>query len=227
MVAGELYHSAEETLVQLRVRARELCQRYNLSRESDLAARRGLLAGAAGKGGESASIQPPFHCDYGFNLRFGESVFINFDCIVLDVCPVTIGDHTMLGPAVQLYTATHPMDAKLRRDAGAGPAGDHRLGLLDRRRGHPLSRGRGGERNSDRRGQRGDAQPPGRGVRGGESVPDHPPTDGVKPRPARTRLSSPGRGDSTSTRFPVTGCVKPSERACKKKRVSPGSAAPP
>ena len=51
----------------------------------------------------------------GRNIRLGERVFFNFNCVVLDVCPVTVGDFTLFGPAVQIYTATHPMDADLRR----------------------------------------------------------------------------------------------------------------
>ena len=60
-------------------------------------------------------MQPPFYCDYGSNILLGERVFFNFNCVVLDVCQVTIGDYTLFGPAVQIYTATHPMNAELRR----------------------------------------------------------------------------------------------------------------
>lgn len=60
-------------------------------------------------------IQPPFHCDYGVNITLGARVFFNFNCVVLDVCRVTIGDYSMFGPAVQIYTATHPLDAATRR----------------------------------------------------------------------------------------------------------------
>src|SRR5258707_13346280 len=60
-------------------------------------------------------MHPPFYCDYGANILLGERVFFNFNCGVLDVCLVKIGDYTMFGPAVQIYTATHPMNADLRR----------------------------------------------------------------------------------------------------------------
>ena len=65
-------------------------------------------------------MQPPFFCDYGSNIQLGERVFFNFNCVVLDVCCVTIGDHTLIGPAVQIYTATHPLDAAQRRLAESG-----------------------------------------------------------------------------------------------------------
>jgi maltose O-acetyltransferase len=65
-------------------------------------------------------MQPPFFCDYGSNIRLGERVYFNFNCVVLDVCVVKIGDFTLFGPAVQIYTATHPMIAELRRNQEFG-----------------------------------------------------------------------------------------------------------
>jgi maltose O-acetyltransferase len=115
MLAGELYDPLDPELVAARIRTRELCQELNTSREADQANRRRILRELLGAGGESAWIQPPFYCDYGSNLLLGERVFFNFNCVVLDVCRVVIGDFAMFGPAVQLYTATHPMNAQLRR----------------------------------------------------------------------------------------------------------------
>jgi maltose O-acetyltransferase len=60
-------------------------------------------------------MQPPFFCDYGSNIELGERVFFNFNCVALDVCPVRIGSFTLFGPAVQIYTAMHPLNAELRR----------------------------------------------------------------------------------------------------------------
>jgi maltose O-acetyltransferase len=60
-------------------------------------------------------MQPPFYCDYGSNIFLGTRVFFNFNCVVLDVCAVRIGDYTLFGPSVQIYTAMHPLDAELRR----------------------------------------------------------------------------------------------------------------
>jgi maltose O-acetyltransferase len=115
MLAGELYDPLDPELVEARARARDLCQTLNASREAEQAARRQILLQLFGSGGDSVWMQPPFHCDYGFNILLGERVFFNFNCVVLDVCRVKIGDFTMFGPAVQIYTATHPMDANLRR----------------------------------------------------------------------------------------------------------------
>lgn len=65
--------------------------------------------------GENVWIEPPFFCDYGQNIRVGANVFFNFNCVVLDVAPVEIGDNVLFGPNVQIYTATHPIDAATRR----------------------------------------------------------------------------------------------------------------
>ena len=113
MVRGELYDPHDAELVRLRHRARDLCQDLNATREAMTEEQRRLLMVLFGRGGDTVWLQPPFFCDYGANILLGERVFFNFNCVVLDVAPVTIGDHTMLGPAVQVYTATHPFDAGL------------------------------------------------------------------------------------------------------------------
>lgn len=115
MLAGELYNPLDPELVAARDRARDLCQDLNATRESQHEERRRILRELLGAGGEDVWLQPPFFCDYGSNISLGMKCFFNFNCIVLDVCQVTIGDHVLFGPAVQIYTATHPMNAELRR----------------------------------------------------------------------------------------------------------------
>lgn len=115
MLQGELYNPQDPELVQARNRARDLCQLLNATREEQTEERRRLLKQLVGKGGDTVWMQPPFYCDYGSNIELGEKVFFNFNCVVLDVARVTIGDFTLFGPAVQIYTATHPLDAELRR----------------------------------------------------------------------------------------------------------------
>jgi maltose O-acetyltransferase len=116
MLAGELYDPFDPELIRARDRARDLCRDLNATGENEQAARRRILRELFGKGGESVWMQPPFYCDYGSNILLGERVFFNFNCVVLDVCQVKIGDFTLFGPAVQIYTATHPMNAELRRE---------------------------------------------------------------------------------------------------------------
>src|SRR3546814_20321268 len=83
---------------------------------SDLSAveQRELLAERLAEVGENAVVRPPFYCDYGFNICLGRDVFLNFNCVVLDVVEVTIGEGTQIGPAVQIYGADHPRDLSLR-----------------------------------------------------------------------------------------------------------------
>jgi maltose O-acetyltransferase len=89
--------------------------KYNAELDRPVAERRALLAGHFGAVGEDCVIRPPFFCDYGYNIRLGDEVFLNFNCVILDIMPVTIGDRTQIGPAVQIYAADHPRDAETRR----------------------------------------------------------------------------------------------------------------
>jgi maltose O-acetyltransferase len=59
-------------------------------------------------------VEPPYRCDYGYNVHAGDGFYANFDCVVLDVCPVEFGENRLLGPGVHVYTATHPLDAAER-----------------------------------------------------------------------------------------------------------------
>jgi maltose O-acetyltransferase len=115
MLAGELYDALGPDLIRDRDRARDLCQTLNATRESEQEIRREILKQLFGKGGDSVWMQPPFFCDYGSNIELGERVFFNFNCIVLDVCRVCIGDFTLFGPGVQILTPVHPLNAELRR----------------------------------------------------------------------------------------------------------------
>lgn len=120
MLAGELYNPHDAELVEMRRRARDLCWDLNATREADVDVRRQILRQLFGEGGETVWLQPPFFCDYGVHISLGEKVFFNFNCVVLDVCRVTIGDRTLFAPAVQIYAATHPLDAVLRRTQESG-----------------------------------------------------------------------------------------------------------
>ena len=115
MLAGERYDPMDTELVEGRVRARDLCQTLNSSRDAEEEKRRGILTELFGRGGDTVWMQPPFFCDYGSNIELGERVFFNFNCVVLDVCKVKIGDFTLFGPAVQILTPMHPWNAFQRR----------------------------------------------------------------------------------------------------------------
>ncbi len=115
MLAGELYDPFDPELVAARRHARDLCQNLNATREADEGVRRAILRDLFGAGGDTVWMQPPFYCDYGAHIELGERVYFNFNCVVLDVCPVRIGSFTLFGPAVQILTPLHPFDAELRR----------------------------------------------------------------------------------------------------------------
>ena len=114
MLAGTLYDPLDPLLCQERHRARDLCQEFNATREDQTAARSRLMRELFAQETD-VWIQPPFYCDYGTNIALGQKVFFNFNCVVLDVMPVSIGNNVLFGPAVQIYTATHPIEAAVRR----------------------------------------------------------------------------------------------------------------
>jgi maltose O-acetyltransferase len=115
MLDGELYDPLDSELVAARVNARDLCQALNATTETQQDERRRILRALFASGGDTVWMQPPFFCDYGSNIELGERVFFNFNCVVLDVCCVLIGSFTLFGPAVQIYTPMHPMNAEQRR----------------------------------------------------------------------------------------------------------------
>ena len=120
MVAGELYSASDPELRAAYRQAQRLCRAFNATMPDELEERGRVARELFAEGGHTVHIEPPFFCDYGFNIRLGESVIFNYNCIVLDVCEVRIGSFTMFGPAVQIYTALHPMTAELRRSVEYG-----------------------------------------------------------------------------------------------------------
>jgi maltose O-acetyltransferase len=89
-------------------------ERFNAAGLSD-DERHGLLVDRFASVGAGATIRPPFFCDYCYNIILGKGAFLNFNCVILDVEPVVIGDLTAIGPGVQLLASDHPRDAELRR----------------------------------------------------------------------------------------------------------------
>ena len=114
MLNGELYNADDPELVAERERTRVLTRRYNQTTPDDSEERRNLLEDLLGSLGKECHVEPPFRCDYGYNIHLGEDFYANFDCVILDVCRVDIGQNCMIGPGVHIYTATHPLDADER-----------------------------------------------------------------------------------------------------------------
>jgi maltose O-acetyltransferase len=114
MLAGALYNAVDPEIQADHRAAMAWLVRYNASLGAPAAERRQLLRERFAAVGESADIRPPFHCDYGFNISLGAGVFLNFDCVILDVVAVAIGEKTQIGPGVQILTADHPRGAAER-----------------------------------------------------------------------------------------------------------------
>lgn len=110
MLNGELYDATDPQLAAERQRARLLFKQLNDSEDNETALRTRILGELIGKAGAGLWIEPPFYCDYGSNIHTGEKVFFNFNCTILDVMKVTIGDYVLFGPHCQIYTATHPLN---------------------------------------------------------------------------------------------------------------------
>lgn len=115
MLSGELYAAFDEELVQERIRAKKLLYRLNVTEYLVTENTRSILAELIPNTGKNFYIEPPFHCDYGYNIHCGDQVYFNVNCVVLDSMKVTIGSNVLFAPGVQLYTATHPIDAVVRR----------------------------------------------------------------------------------------------------------------
>lgn len=114
MLSGELYNSLDEELQRESRAAKNLTRLFNQTTEEEQEYRAALLRKLFEKTGKIIRIEPPFHCDYGYNIRIGENFYANYDCIILDTCEVIIGDNVLLGPRVGIYTAGHPVDPATR-----------------------------------------------------------------------------------------------------------------
>lgn len=110
MIDGELYIAWDSELIADRENARRLTRLVNNTLETERKKRVDLLKQLFGSTGEELFIEPDFRCDYGYNIYVGENFYANFNCVILDVCPVRIGDNCFLAPGVHIYTATHPLE---------------------------------------------------------------------------------------------------------------------
>jgi maltose O-acetyltransferase len=116
MLAGELYRADDPQLAAEFVRGQQLAELYNAIDPADLARRDKALAELLGGIGLGCEVRAPLRVDFGYNIRLGDRVFVNYNAVMLDVAAITIGDDTLIGPNVQLLTPTHPLDPRLRRE---------------------------------------------------------------------------------------------------------------
>jgi maltose O-acetyltransferase len=116
MLAGALYRPGDAAIQADLATTKAWLVRYNAALGQSTDERRALLRERFAEVGDGAVIRPPFHCDFGFNIRLGANAFMNYSCVILDVCAVSIGEGAQIGPAVQIYSADHPRDPQERRD---------------------------------------------------------------------------------------------------------------
>jgi maltose O-acetyltransferase len=115
MLRGELYVADDPELAADYARAQELVARYNATAHAAQHERDRILGELLGHVGEGVVVRPPFRCEYGARASIGAATFLNYDCLMLDVAPITIGAACQLATRVQLLTATHPIDPGARR----------------------------------------------------------------------------------------------------------------
>ncbi|MCJ1287010.1 hypothetical protein MMC26_006357 [Xylographa opegraphella] len=128
---GELYYSFTPELMRERTRCSHACHRFNtagaVNRRRLIELWRDILGDTTPMPPEYADqtldeaqfedepwIEPPIHIDYGTNVSLGSDVYINFNCVIIDTCQVTIGARTLLGPNVSIFSGTHPIDPAIR-----------------------------------------------------------------------------------------------------------------
>ncbi len=115
MLAGESYFANDKELTVERRKAKKLLHKLNVTEYLMNGNSRQILRQLLPNAHKHLYIEPPFHCDYGYNIESGENVYFNVNCVVLDTMKVTIGSNVFFGPGAHIYTATHPLDAVERR----------------------------------------------------------------------------------------------------------------
>jgi len=117
MLAGQPYKSFEPELFEERQLAKDLNYQINQLHPFKLEERNQLLRKLLGRTGSQFHIEPPFYCDYGYNIAIGENFYSNYNCTILDCAPVTFGNNVLLAPNVSIYTAGHPIHYEPRNEA--------------------------------------------------------------------------------------------------------------
>ena len=114
MIAGEFYNPNDKELILARVRARMLADRFNRTKAWNIPYRTRLIKKMFPNGADGAFFEPNIRIEYGFNVKFGKNFYMNFDCQLLDVAPIEIGDNVMFGPRVTVATPMHPFVSEER-----------------------------------------------------------------------------------------------------------------
>lgn len=114
MLAGLPYKAWLDGLSEERIKNKLKIYDYNLLRPEEGKKMEVLIKDILGKTGENIFIEQPFHCDYGKNIEVGNNFFANYNCTILDVGKVIIGENVQFAPNVAIYTAGHPIHPESR-----------------------------------------------------------------------------------------------------------------
>ncbi len=115
MLAGEVYFGNDKELIAERLKAKKLLHKLNVTEYIMNGNSRNIVQQLLPNSNKRIYIEPPFHCDYGYNIYSGENVYFNVNCVILDSTKITIGSNVLIGPGVHIYSSTHPLDANERR----------------------------------------------------------------------------------------------------------------
>ena len=113
-LAGRLYHPGDPELAEARMRAKRLCRRLDTLDPDDFQGRDAVIRELFGSAGKDAWVESGFRCDYGTQITVGDYFYANYDCVFLDIAPITIGDRAYIAPRVCVYTVNHPMVPEAR-----------------------------------------------------------------------------------------------------------------
>lgn len=111
---GHEYNANTKALRRDRMRAKNLCHEFNQLGPADISARSKLLFELF-KDSKNAWVEPPFYCDYGYNITTGKNFYANHGVVILDAAPITFGCDVLLGPGVNISTVSHPLNASRRK----------------------------------------------------------------------------------------------------------------
>ena len=114
MIAGKYYYAGDPSLQDERRGVREAVHAFNQSSLEERGAKLADLKKFFRSCTDALFLEPPFHCDYGGFITFGDNVFANVNLTILDAALVTIGDYVFIGPNVTIVSTGHPLDAGLR-----------------------------------------------------------------------------------------------------------------
>ncbi len=121
MQAGEIYNDFDKDLFNRRVEAKKLFRAYNQTEDDEVEKRKDIMKKLFKSVGNNVWIEPDFRCEFGKNITIGKDVYINFGCVILDCGQVSIGNSTLIGPNVGIFSSNHTTDAEERAAGGLIP----------------------------------------------------------------------------------------------------------